>query len=111
MFDAVVAGADYHHVEQNMLPENLRNYSKKYWENREMAPSSLLFYIGIDKKLENVNHHTLFFDENFDEHAKEIYDNPSWPKSPLFYMSCASITDDTIAPKGCLLYTSDAADE
>ena len=100
LFDAVVAGADYHHVEQNMLPENLRNYSKKYWENREMAPSSLLFYIGVDKKLENVNHHTLFFDEDFDEHAKEIYDNPSWPKSPLFYMSCASITDDTIAPKG-----------
>mgnify|MGYP000663348956 CR=1 FL=1 len=100
LFDAVVAGADYHHVEQKMLPENLRNYSKKYWENREMAPSSLLFYIGVDKKLENVNHHTLFFDEDFDEHAKEIYDNPSWPKSPLFYMSCASITDDTIAPKG-----------
>ena len=42
----------------------------------------------------------MFFDEDFDEHAKEIYDNPSWPKSPLFYMSCASITDDTIAPKG-----------
>ena len=65
-----------------------------------MAPSSLLFYIGLDSKLENVDHHTLFFDEDFDNHAKEIYDDPKWPSSPLFYMSCSSVTDPTVAPKG-----------
>ena len=100
LFDGVIAGADYHHVEQSLLPEGFRNYTKKYWNKREMAPSSLLFYLGVNKKLDNINHHTLFFDEDFDEHAKEIYDNPSWPKSPLFYMSCSSMTDPSVAPKG-----------
>ena len=99
-FDFVVASADYHHVDQNLLEKKYRNYSASYWDTREMAPSSLLFYVGVDKKLSNLNHHTLFFDQDFDEHAKEIYDNPSWPKKPLFYMSCSSISDDNVAPKG-----------
>jgi phytoene desaturase len=99
-FDAVVAGADYHHVEQKLLDKKYRNYSVSYWDKRELAPSSLLFYVGVDKKLSNLNHHTLFFDEDFDDHAKEIYDEPAWPKKPLFYMSCASLTDRNVAPDG-----------
>jgi phytoene desaturase len=99
-FDVVVAGADYHHVEQMLLDKKYRNYSESYWDKREMAPSSLLFYVGIDKKLSNLNHHTLFFDEDFEEHAKEIYEKPAWPKKPLFYMSCSSISDPKVAPKG-----------
>ena len=100
LFDGIVAGADYHHVEQNLLDEHYRNYTTEYWNKREMAPSSLLFYVGLDKKLENIDHHTLFFDEDFDNHAREIYDDPKWPASPLFYMSCSSITDSTVAPAG-----------
>jgi phytoene desaturase len=99
-FDLVVAGADYHHVEQKLLDKKYRNYSVSYWDKRELAPSSLLFYVGVDKKLSNLNHHTLFFDEDFDDHAKEIYDEPAWPKKPLFYMSCASLTDRNVAPDG-----------
>jgi phytoene desaturase len=83
-----------------MLEPKFRNYSNEYWDNREMAPSSLLFYVGLNKKLSNVKHHNLFFDEDFDEHAKEIYDNPQWPKKPLFYLSCPSITDPSVAPEG-----------
>ena len=99
-FDGVVAAADYHHVEQVLIDKKYRNYNSEYWEKREMAPSSLLFYVGVDKKLKNVHHHNLFFDEDFDQHAKEIYDEPNWPKNPLFYLSCPSITDATIAPEG-----------
>lgn len=99
-FDGVVAAADYNHVEQVMLDSKYRNYSNEYWDKREMAPSSLLFYVGLNKKLSNVKHHNLFFDEDFDEHAKEIYDDPQWPKKPLFYLSCPSITDSSVAPEG-----------
>ena len=62
-----------------------------------MSPSSLLFYVGVDKRLNNLQHHNLFFDADFDQHAKEIYDNPKWPKNPLFYLSCPSITDSSLA--------------
>ena len=97
--DVVVAAADYEHVDQQLTDKKLRNYSEKYWDSRTMSPSSLLFYLGIDKKIEGVQHHNLFFDEDFDLHAEEIYSNPKWPSKPLFYASCPSQTDPTVAPK------------
>ena len=97
--DIVLSGADYHHTE-TLLEPNLRQYSEAYWEKKVFAPSSLLFYVGFDKKLINVEHHTLFFDVSFEEHAKEIYDTPAWPKDPLFYASFPSKTDIAAAPYG-----------
>ncbi|HKJ49840.1 MAG TPA: phytoene desaturase family protein [Christiangramia sp.] len=97
--DIVLTGADYHHSEQ-LLPEKLRQYSSNYWKKKTFAPSSLLFYVGFDKNLKNVTHHTLFFDSNFEEHAKDIYDDPKWPEDPLFYASFPSVTDETCAPDG-----------
>ncbi len=97
--DIVLSGADYHHSE-TLLPAKYRQYSEKYWNKKVFAPSSLLFYVGLTKKLKNVAHHTLFFDTDFDEHARTIYDDPSWPKKPLFYASFPSITDASLAPEG-----------
>jgi len=95
----ILSGADYHHTE-TLLPEKFRQYSEKYWDDRIFAPSSLLFYVGFEKKIKNVEHHTLFFDTDFDVHAKSIYDTPEWPEKPLFYASFPSLTDNTLAPKG-----------
>lgn len=100
-FDFVVAAADYHHVEQQLLPKAFRRYSVSYWKTRDMAPSSLLFYLGINKRVERLRHHTLFFDEDFQRHSREIYEKPQWPTAPQFYISCASQTDPTVAPEGC----------
>ncbi|WP_316763442.1 phytoene desaturase family protein [Pedobacter aquatilis] len=97
----IVGNADYNHIEQHLLSQNNRNYSEDYWDKRTMAPSCLLFYIGLNKKLANILHHNLFFDENFDEHAEEIYTEAKWPSKPLFYACCPSITDRQVAPEGC----------
>ncbi len=99
--DVVVAGADYHHTEQHLLPARWRQYDEAYWQNRTMAPSSLLFYLGVDRRCANLTHHTLFFDEDFAQHAADIYEMPAWPARPLFYVSATSITDSTVAPAGC----------
>ncbi len=98
--DYLVASADYHHVDQQIVPEGFQNYSSDYWDKRSMAPSSLLFYLGLNSKVEGVKHHNLFFDEDFELHAEEIYNNPKWPTKPLFYICCPSKTDITVAPKG-----------
>ena len=97
--DIILSGADYHHSE-TLLDEKHRAYSEKYWEKKTFAPSSLLFYVGFDKKIKNVEHHSLFFDVDFDVHAQDIYDNPKWPKEPLFYASFPSKTDSNSAPEG-----------
>jgi phytoene desaturase len=99
-FDGVVASADYFHVEDQLLPEAYRNYKKEWWDNKILAPSCLIYYIGLNKKLPGLNHHTLFFDESLDEHAHEIYRQPQWPTKPLFYLCNPSKTDHTVAPEG-----------
>ncbi|TNJ43162.1 oleate hydratase [Tamlana fucoidanivorans] len=95
----VLSGADYHHTE-TLLDKAYRQYSETFWSKKTFAPAALLFYVGFDKTLKHVNHHTLFFDVDFENHAKSIYDNPKWPESPLFYASFPSKTDDFFAPEG-----------
>lgn len=97
--DLVLSGADYHHTE-TLLEPTYRMYSEAYWNKKTFAPSSLLFYVGFDKKVENVEHHALFFDVDFDAHAVTIYDEPKWPENPLFYASFPSKTDLDVAPDG-----------
>lgn len=97
--DVILSGADYHHTE-TLLDEQYRQYSEKYWNSRVFAPSSLLFYVGFNKKIENISHHALFFDVDFDQHAKDIYDDAKWPEEPLFYANFPSKTDPTAAPTG-----------
>jgi len=98
--EVIVGAADYHHIESKLLPQEARSYSADYWESRVMSPSSLLFYLGVDKKLDGLLHHNLFFDESFSQHASDIYDRAKWPDKPLFYVCCNSKSDKDAAPAG-----------
>jgi phytoene desaturase len=99
--DFVVAGADYEYVEQHLITEPYRNYDKKYWDSRTLSPSCLIYYIGLNKKIAGIRHHNLFFDEDFEQHARDIYTDPKWPHKPLFYVCCTSKTDNSVAPENC----------
>ena len=98
--DGLIASADYHHVEQNLLDIPYRNYNEDYWDSKTFAPSCLIYYLGVSKKLKGLLHHNLFFDADLDQHAAEIYTDPKWPEHPLFYSCCPSKTDNTVAPEG-----------
>ncbi|MEO8412294.1 MAG: phytoene desaturase family protein [Ginsengibacter sp.] len=99
--DAVIATADYHFVETELLPSQLRSYSDAYWNKRVLAPGCLLYYIGLSKKLKDIAHHSLFFDVDFERHGNEIYVTGEWPADPLFYVSATSVSDTSVAPDGC----------
>ena len=99
--DVVISNADYHFTENKLLPPQYRNYSETYWNKKTMAPSCILYYVGLNKKLENILHHSLFFDTSFTQHANEIYNEKQWPSDPLFYVSTTSVTDESLAPPGC----------
>ena len=98
-FDTVVASSDYHHTE-TLLNKEDRNYTEEYWKNRVFAPSSLIYYLGINQTLPNLKHHTLFFEHDLDEHIDCIYEDKKWPEKPLFYVCCPSKTDEGVAPNG-----------
>ncbi len=98
--DGVIGTGDYHHIEQYLLDKPYRNYNEAYWNKKTLAPSCLIFYIGVNKKVKKLIHHNLFFDASMDSHSAEIYTNPKWPTNPLFYVCCPSKTDETVAPAG-----------
>jgi phytoene desaturase len=97
--DAVINCSDYQHFEQNILDKEYRKYDNKYWVSRVFAPTCLLFYLGVNKRIDSIEHHNLFFDSDFERHAEDIYSNHKWPDEPLFYLSATSKTDST-APEG-----------
>lgn len=98
-FDAVIASSDYHHTE-TLLEEEYRNYTEDYWRKRTFAPSCLIYYLGVNEIIPNLKHHTLFFENDLDDHIDCIYGEKKWPEKPLFYVCCPSKTDDKVAPKG-----------
>lgn len=99
-FDVIISSADYHHTEQKLLDAKYRNYNEEYWAKKTFAPSCLIYYLGIDEKIPNIKHHTLFFEKDLDAHAVEIYQTKKWPTEPLFYVCCPSKTDPHVAPEG-----------
>lgn len=98
--DILLNTSDYHHFEQDILPKEFQSYTKAQWDKKVMAPSSLLFYLGLNEKIPGLSHHNLFFDEDLEVHSDEIYENPKWPKKPLFYTCVPSKTDSSVAPEG-----------
>ncbi len=98
--DIVVANADYHHVETQLLEVSDRTYSESYWQKRTMAPSAFIIYLGLSKKLLNVKHHMLFLDNDWVRHFNAIFQKPAWPSDPSYYVCCPSQTDSDVAPEG-----------
>jgi phytoene desaturase len=98
--DVVVSGADYHFTENALLPPGYQSYSSRYWNKKVLAPSAIMYYVGINKKLRNFRHHSLFFDESFSNHGRELYTDPAWPSAPLFYVNASSVTDPSVSPPG-----------
>ena len=99
--DAILGAGDYHHIEQKLLKPEHRQYTEAYWESRKLAPSCVLYYLGLNKKINGLQHHNLFFDADFEKHAEEIYTDIKWPSDPLFYACITTKTDISQAPQGC----------
>jgi phytoene desaturase len=98
---SIVAAADYHFVEQQLIVKEYRQYDEAYWDKQILAPSSLIYYLGFNKKIKGLLHHNLFFDKDFKAFGEDIYENPKWPEEPLFYACVPSKTDSTVAPASC----------
>ena len=99
--DVIVSSADYVHTETELLESELRSYSDSYWQKRVVAPSMFIAYLGIGRKLKNLEHHNLYFAKEWDGHFDTIFKDPAWPDNPCFYLSCISKTDPNSAPEGC----------
>jgi len=98
--DGVINSADYHWVEQNLLPPEYRRYSESMWDNQVFSPACYLYYLGFDMMLPGVEHHTFFFHEGLEQQYDEIYTTHEWPEDPVFYVNAPSKIDSDTAPEG-----------
>ncbi len=98
--DVVVSNADYHFTETKLLEEQYRQYSRTYWKKRVQSPSALIFFLGFDRRFDELQHHTLFFAKDWEQHFADIFDRKEWPEDPSFYIGCPSRSDESVAPKG-----------
>lgn len=98
--DVVLINADMHHAETKLIPLSHQTYNASYWESRIISPSTFLIYLGIRGRVKGLSHHNLILAEHWNEHFKTIFENPSWPQNPSYYVSCPSKTDSSVAPEG-----------
>jgi phytoene desaturase len=97
--DIVVSDADYAHTELDLLSPEMRTHDEDYWESRTYAPSAFLMYLGVEGDLEELAHHSLVLPTEWHDHFEQIFDEPTWPDDPAYYLCVPSKTDPTVAPE------------
>lgn len=100
--DVVLVNADYAHAELSLLDGASRTYDGEYWEKRVLAPSAMVLYLGLDRKVEGLAHHTLLLEKDWERGFESLFDpaKAAWPASPSYYVNVPSKTDTTAAPPG-----------
>jgi phytoene desaturase len=98
--DVIISNADYHFTESILSDQSVRTFSEKYWSKKVMTPSAFLLYLGVKGKLPKLEHHNLYFGDDWSKHFDDVFTRPRWPIDPSIYINKASQSDDTVAPKG-----------
>ena len=96
--DMIVSNADMHRTETQLLHSQNQTYDETYREKHVLAPSGFCIYLGLDKKIDGLDHHTLVFNEDRETNNEEVFKTKKFPSDPSYYICCPSKTDDTVAP-------------
>ncbi|MFE5339871.1 phytoene desaturase family protein [Isoptericola sp. NPDC056578] len=97
--DVVVTAADLHHVEQDLLPPDLRDRSPSWWARRDPGPGGVLVMLGVRGRVPQLAHHSLFFTADWRENFGAIAEGRV-PDPASLYVCAPSRTDPTVAPPG-----------
>lgn len=99
--ELVVSAADLHHTETTLLPPELRSYPESWWRTRVSGPGAVLILLGVRGELPELQHHSLFFTEDWRDNFGKIFDAPTSVPSPAsIYVCRPSATDPSVAPEG-----------
>lgn len=97
--DLVISNADLHFTETKLLEPKEQTYPEKYWQKRDVGPSALLIYLGVEGSLPQLEHHNLFFVKEWKQNFDSIYQQKIWPDRASIYVSKTSQTDKKTGPK------------
>lgn len=96
--DLVVSDADYAHTEQALLADHARGFSDDYWAKRDLAPSAFVLFLGIEGRVDELDHHNVVMPTDWRPHFEEIFEEGRWASDPVYYVCNAARTDPSVAP-------------
>jgi phytoene desaturase len=100
--DVVVGAADLHHLETALLPAALQTHPEPAWRHRSAGPGAVLAMLGIEGRLPELAHHSLFFVSDWDSNFGDIFGpDARVPEPASIYVCKPSATDRTVSPEGC----------
>jgi phytoene desaturase len=100
--DVVVGAADLHHLETALLPPALQTHPERAWRDRSPGPGAVLAMLGVEGRLPELAHHTLFFTSDWQQNFGDIFGKDARVPDPAsIYVCKPSETDPTVAPEGC----------
>jgi 1-hydroxy-2-isopentenylcarotenoid 3,4-desaturase len=100
--DVVVGAADLHHLETQLLPRHLQTHPEPVWRRRSPGPGAVLAMLGVEGRLPQLAHHSLFFTSDWDRNFGDIFGRDARVPDPASVYVCKpSGTDPTVAPGGC----------
>jgi len=98
-YDEVVVNADFGYAMTKLVePGKLSKYSPQNIKKKRFSCSTFMLYLGVDKKYK-MPHHNIVFAKNYRSNIDDITKG-RLSKDFSFYIQNASITDETLAPKG-----------
>src|SRR5690606_502235 len=86
--DVVVGANDLHHLETRLLPEHLRTYPESWWQRRDPGPGAVLAYLGVEGRLPELAHHTMFFTDDWDKNFDDVLGRPGRVPDPASSYVC-----------------------
>ena len=100
--DVVVSAADLHHTETQLLVRADQSYPEEWWEKKKSGPGAIIVMLGVEGKLPQLPHHSLFFTTDWQSNFEAIFGaNTRVPDPASVYVCKPSATDAGVAPKGC----------
>jgi phytoene desaturase len=100
--DIVVGAADLHHLETELLPAGLQTHPEPSWRDRSPGPGAVLAMLGVEGRLPELPHHSLFFTTDWSANFGDIFGADARVPDPASVYVCKpSETDPSVAPEGC----------
>jgi phytoene desaturase len=78
-----------------------KKYSEEKLSRMKWTMGYLTFYIGIQGKLPQVNHHNYFLGTNYKDYAMKVLKQPDTLEKPYYYVNMLSKHNSDCAPEGC----------
>jgi phytoene desaturase len=99
--DAIVLNADFARSMQRLVPNRRRRrWTDQKISKKKFSCSTFMIYLGIEGGFE-LPHHTIYISEDYSKNIEEVETRHVLSEDPSFYVQNASVTDSTLAPKGC----------